>query len=300
VTLHNTNWKSDSLATAVEISQATLHLGGSAILWDSVVFSYGPLTGTATLQIPVSCEALVECPPALNLQFVTLDAASLQSALLGAHKQGTLLSSVIARLSPSSLPPWPTFEGTVETDSLVLGPVTLHNVNATLRVSPTDAAFKSLYAELLGGQVHATGTLTKGEKPVYSLEAQFQQLSPPAVCQLFELKCTGASFEGNGKIELSGFTDKDLASSAKGQLHFDWKQGSIPGRTASSAAPLPPALVRFDHWSADADIDNGAVTLKQNQVQQGSRKSTVDSSIILGDPLKVTFAAPESDTASKP
>ncbi len=30
VTLHNANWKTDALPTAVEISQATLHLGGGA------------------------------------------------------------------------------------------------------------------------------------------------------------------------------------------------------------------------------------------------------------------------------
>ena len=52
VTLHNANWKTDTLPTAVEIAQATLHLGGGASVWDPVVFAYGPLKGTARVEFP--------------------------------------------------------------------------------------------------------------------------------------------------------------------------------------------------------------------------------------------------------
>ena len=38
--------------------------------------------------------------PTVNLEFADLDAAELQTALLGAQKKGTLLSTVIARLTP--------------------------------------------------------------------------------------------------------------------------------------------------------------------------------------------------------
>ena len=48
----------------------------------------------------------------------TLDAAELQTTLLGAEKKGTLLSTVIARLTPSSTHAWPALQGTVKADSL--------------------------------------------------------------------------------------------------------------------------------------------------------------------------------------
>lgn len=299
VTLHNDNWRSDSLATAVQISKATLHLGGSSIVWDPVLFHYGPLDGTATLKIPSTCEAPTECVPTLDLQFDTLDVSELQSTLLGEHKEGTLLSSVIARLTPSSTPKWPVFAGTVKADSLILGPVTLENATAALRISSTDATITDLDAELLGGGVHVTGTVTGGEKPAYSFEAQFQHVSPPTLCELIELKCTGTGIDGSGKIELAGLTDKDLTFSAKGQLHFDWQQGSIFGRTIASETPLPSAIARFNHWAADADIADGVVTLKQNQLKTGSHKFSVEAEVSLGDPLKVTFAAPKSGAVAK-
>ena len=109
VTLHNANWKTDALPTAVEISQATLHLGGGASVWDSVAFAYGPLKGTARMEIPVCSAAGEPCPPTVNLEFTELDAAELQTTLLGSEKKGTLLSTVIARLTPSSAHTWPAF-----------------------------------------------------------------------------------------------------------------------------------------------------------------------------------------------
>ncbi len=299
VTLHNANWKSGALSTAVQISEATLHLGGKELRWDPVAFSYGLLKGTATLQIPATCEAPVECPPTLNLDFTTLDSAELQSTLLGAQKPGTLLSNVIARFTSSSAPVLPNFQGTVKAESLVLGPVTFRNVVVAIHMTQSAAEFTSIDAGLFSGQIYATGKLTSGVKPNYSFEGQFQKLSPPEVCQLLSLQCTGGSFNGDGKIDLAGFTGKDLASSAKGVVHFDWRQGAFSSRSVSTSAPLPPVLARFDHWTADAEIADGAVTLKENKVQQGSRKSPVEASVTFGDPPKVTFVAPKPSTLSK-
>jgi uncharacterized protein involved in outer membrane biogenesis len=299
VTLRNANWKSGSFPTAVLLSQATLHLDAKELRWDPVAFSYGMVKGIATLRIPAACEAPQHCPPTLDLQFATLDAAELQTTLLGEQKSGTLLSTVIARFSPSSTPEWPAFEGTVKADSLILGPITLHNAVAELHVTPDTAEFTSFGAELFNGQIDATGKLKKGDKPSYSFEGQFQKLSPPAVCQLLGLQCTGASIDGNGKVDLAGFTGEDLGLLAKGNVHFDWRQGAFSAHAASPAATLPAPLTRFDHWTADAQIANGAVTLNENQVRQGSRKSAVEAVVTFGDPPRVNFAAPKPAALSK-
>jgi len=298
VTLHNATWKSDALAAPVQISEATLYLGGTDIHWGSVAFSYGALKGTAALTIPATCEAPEQCPPILNIQFPVLDAAEMQSTILGAQKPGTLLSTLIARITPSSKSAWPELEGTVKADSLILGPVTLHNAVIALRLAQSAAEFKSVDAELLNGEIHATGKLTRADKPAYSFEGQFQKLNPSALCQLLSLQCTGGSFDGSGKIDLSGFTDKDLASSAKGILHFEMRQGAFSGSDAS-AAPVPLALTHFDHWTGDAEIENGSVTLKENKVQRGKRESTIQATIPFGDPLNVAFGTPKPPSISQ-
>jgi hypothetical protein len=319
VTLHNANWKADFLANHVLISQAALHVGGGELRWDPVVFSYGPVKGTASLSLPANCDATPPCLPHFQVRFGALDANTLQEAILGAREKGTLLSTLIARLrpsNPSSAPAWPRLEGTVQADSLILGPVTLREATATLRVLPTGAEITGLDAGLLGGRVHGSGVLrtagTGQGKPNYTLEGQFEKLNPAAVGQLLGLRFSGGSFNADGKIELSGFTDKDLADSVKGALDFDWRYGAVslpagthgrevtesPAALAKSAS-VPPALAHFDRWTAEAQIADGLITLKRNQVQRGFHKQAVEAKLTLGNPPKVTFAAPKETQAKK-
>ena len=154
-------------------------------------------------------------------------------------------------------------------------------------------------AALLGGRIHGTGAYhaaaTARDKPSYALEAQFDKLSPPALGQLLGLRFSGGTFDANGKIELSGFTGDDLAASAKGALHFDWLHGTV---TAAKGV-VPQSLARFDRWTADAEIANGALTLKENQVMRGAHTMPVQVSITLADPPKAAFTTPKLTPAKR-
>ncbi len=299
VTLHDANWKTDALASAVEIPEATLHLGGGDMIWDPVAFEYGPLKGTARVEIPACAEADRPCLPTVDVNFSTLDAAELQTTLLGSEKKGTLLATMIAQLTPSSAHPWPQFQGTVKADSLDLGSVTLEDFQADIKMSREAAEIASVDAGLLGGQLHMTGKVENNDKPGYSFEGQFTKLSATDLCALFELKCTGASFDGDGKLDLVGFAGDELAKSAKGTLHFDWKKGAIAARDGKSTDAVPLLLTQFDHWAGDAAIGDGSVTLKENRVQQGAHKGSVSASIRFGDPPTVDFAPAKGAAALK-
>ena len=286
ITLHNANWKTDALPTAVQIPEAVLHLNGGSRTWDPIAFVYGPLKGTARVVLPV-CDPDQECFPTVSIDFPALDAAELQATLLGSEKSSTLLSSVISRLTPSSEHKWPAFQGLLKAEAFFVGPITLQNASADLKVSPTGAELTSLDAELLGGQVHITGKIEHGDKPSYSLDGQAEEVSPVELCHLLEIKCSGQGINGTGKVQLKGFTGADLATSAKGTLHFEWKKGAI---TASDAAnTVSSALTRFDRWSGDAEIANSAVTLSQNEIKTGARTATAKATISFGTPPKVVF-----------
>lgn len=297
VTLHNANWKTDSLLLAVQISQATLHLSGGTVDWDPIAFVYGPLKGIARVQIPSVCAQEEHCVPVIDLDLPTLDAAELQSTLLGSAKSGTLLSTVIARLSPSSRN-WPAFQGTLKAGSLVLGPVTLQSFAADLKVNADVANINGIDAGLLGGRIHLTGKVENGDKPTYTLDGTVQNLDPAELCRIVALKCTGAAFDGDGSIELTGYDAKDLASSAKGKVHFEWKKGSVSEPSASSDA-TPAMLAHFDDWTADAEIANNAMTLKSNQVLQGRRSTSMNASISFTDPPKINLGPAKRAASSK-
>ena len=300
VALHNVNWRADYLANHVQIAQGTLHLAAGAQLWDPVVFAYGPVKGTATLRLPLDCVEPQPCVPSFTVRFGSIDAGALQAAILGAREPGTVLSTLIARLSPvNAAPAWPELNGTVTADSLVLGPVTLQDAAATVHVTSTGVEIAGLDARLLGGQMHVSGSLTTAtgqSKPAYTLQAHFDKLKPAQVGQLLGQHWSGADFIADGKIALSGFTAPDLAASAKGILHFDWRRGAID---AGPVAGFPAQLARFDRWTADAAIANAALVLGQNQVEQGSRKQPVEATLTLADPPRATFAQPKETQAKR-
>ena len=291
ISLHNANWKIDTLPAVVQIPQAVLHLNGGTRTWDPIAFVFGPLKGTARLVIP-TCDPDQECLPTVILDFPTLDAAELQRTLLGSEKKGNLLSSVISKITSTSPDhKWPAFQGMLKAESFILGPVTLENATADVKVAPAQAELTSLDAELLGGNIHLTGRVENGDKPLYSLQGQAEGIEPSEFCRVLDFKCAGRPIDATGKVELAGFTDTDLGSSAKGALHFDWRKGAVMGRTTETGDPVPASLSRFDQWIADAKIENNSVAIGENKIQTGKRTNTVKATVTLGVPPTVAFGA---------
>jgi AsmA family len=301
VLMHDAQWKSDFLAQPVVISAATLHLGGGQIRWDPVDFSYGAVTGTASLTVPISCTGRDSCRPHFNLDLGRLDAAQLEAAILGGEKKGTLLSSLLKRLHPPSAPPWPELEGEVGAQSLELGPVELDQPAVELHITPTGAEITNLQGALLGGRVKGSGTIIRPvsdeDQPAFTFQCQFVDLNPSSVGRLIDQRWSGGTLNGNGKVELAGYSDRDLAGSAKGTLRLAWRRGAVIPMTAGAGGPDsadPPAvLAHFDLWTAEATIGDNQITLGENQVRQGSRRGTIEATLTFGDPPSVQYASAE-------
>jgi len=103
----------------------------------------------------------------------------------------------------------------------------------------------------------------------------------------------GGTFDANGTIELSGYTGDDLAGSAKGTMHFEWRHGAVAGAADKQ-------LARFDRWTGDAAIAGGKLVLGQNEVAQGGTKHTVEAAVTLAEPPKISFGTAKTPQAKKP
>ena len=287
IAVKNANWKSDYLANHVEIAQATLHLEESALRWDPVEFSYGPIKGTATINIPQNCVPEAEpsnCAPDFAVNFGQLDASTMEAALLGAREKGTMLSDLIDRLHPAAAPNWPVLNGSVTADSVLLGPVRLDKASATVKFAADHADVLNLKGTLLGGQLQGDGTVSWAEndqkQPTYSISAHCDKLNVTEVGELLGQRWSGGGLSVDGKVDLAGFSDEDLAKSAKGALHFVWSRGTMPVGAAS----------RFDSWSGAAQIGDNGVTLGDNEVNTNGRKQALEGSVAFGAPAKMKLA----------
>jgi hypothetical protein len=297
VNIRNANWKSDALANVVTISEGILQINAEKQVWGPLVFQYGPVKGIANFEPVPICASGEECPPQLGLQFSELDAAALQAALLGAREQGTVFSSLVARFTQSSAPVWPRVNGTINASTLVLGPVRLQNATISARILSTGAELTSIEAGLFNGQIHATGKLINADKPKYSFEGTFAEMTGSTMCQFLALQCSGGTIEGNGKVTLSGFAEADLSATASGMVHFDWRRGMFRG---NQDVQIPKSLSRFDHWSGDGVISSGAVRFKQSAVRLGVHSTDADAAITFGNPPIVKVAQVNETPASEP
>lgn len=293
IVFREANWKPPFLANAVLIRQATLHLENGGMRWDPVDFTYGSVKGSATLAFAAVCDPPDTCVPQFTAHFPTLDMADLQGALLGARDKTTLLSALLDRFKSSAAPAWPQADGIIQADTLVAGPFAFTNVSAEVKLAAAEADLTSFDATSLGGNVTGAATLQAGGQPQYSLNATFTGQKPALVGSLLGMKWSGGQFSGSGKLQMSGYTDKDLASSAKGTVSFSWNHGAV-------AAPgMPAALAHFDRWTGDVAIADGGLKLGSNQLLRSGRKSTIHATATFGVPAKVDFrstAAAKSST----
>ena len=318
-TLHNTKFTADALMNPVEIASATLRLDPSGINWDAVNFTYGTLKGTATFAQsciaphctnsatnpapnsatpqPTSLATILNTaaePAHFTLKFDALDVTAIQASLLGAHDRGTMLSNLLARLRPEKQLAWPKLQGTIQAESVTLGPIILTSPRMDLTLEGAKATVTNFDSGLLGGTTHATGTFEfTDNKPHYDLTIATTNIKPSALTQLFSQTLTGSPININGQLKLTGFTPAELTSSATGTLHFDWKNGSLTIPASTIPANLGKSLSRFDHWTGDAIISSGLITLTTNQLTTAKKSTTINATISLSTPTKLTLTTPK-------
>ena len=259
------------------------------------------MKGTATLSLPTVCSEPQPCAPQFQVQFGALDAAVIQTAFLGAHERSTLLSTLIDRLRSSTPPSWPRLDGTVKAESLILGPVTLHEPAATIATLANGAEITAFDASLLGGHIHGTGTIhtaaSAQDKPSYDFEGQFEKLSPQAVGQLLGLRLLRRRLRRQRQDRTRRLHGQ--RPGRIGQWHAPLRVAAWDRRRILRLSLLPPALAHFDRWTADAEIANGVLTLKDNQVKRGVRTVSLQATVTLAIPPKIVSSAPKPMRAKR-
>ncbi|MBT9332122.1 AsmA family protein [Paracidobacterium acidisoli] len=289
VELKNIRIRTSFLPDPLQIPSATLTLEPGAVVWNnaSAVFHGIPVHGSVSFQTSCAAAGTGPCPIGFSLETNTLDAAALQSALLGAGAHGELLDAILAHVG-SQHHMWPVLNGSVRVAALEIGDMALHNVAASVSIADTNVHIASLDAEAFGGTMHAVGSLNAGTpRPVWKLDVQLTGVHGAEASSLFHERWGAGTLNADVQFTALGFTEDNLTSSATGDFHFDWRNGTLP-TAGTTALPLP----HFDHWTGEGTIGNSRLTLTRSQLSHGSRSATILGTVTFARQVDLNAVAP--------
>jgi len=267
-TLRNASYQAQFLPDPVEIPSAQAILTPAQIVWNPVSIVFHKLPATLSITTPIPCAD--PCIREFSLVTPQLDAAALQSTLMGAGEHGEFLQQILSRLDRNKVQ-WPALNGNIHTAVLNLGPLALHDASTSLHIEGRTVRFTSIDGHALNGLLHATGTMdVTGSAPKYSLDAQLLHANAGGLTSLGQDDTTSGVVSANAHVELAGYSGSDLATSAHGTFHWDWTNGKL------DSASLPP---HFDHWSADGTIEKTRLVIGQSQITQGPLRQAVSGTI---------------------
>jgi len=268
--LKNAKYQAGFLPEPVEIVAAQAALSPTQIVWNPVSIVFHKIPATLSVTAPIPCSAPT-CVREFSLSTPQLDAAALQSAVMGAGERGEFLQQILARLDRNKIQ-WPALNGTVRAATFTLGPLTLHDASGEIHIEGRHIQFKSIEAHSLNGILQANGTMdATASTPHYSFDAQLLHASATGLAALWHEPPLSGTISATTHLELSGYSTDDLAQSAQGTFHWDWTQGTTN--------LVPAALTHFDHWSADGSIRNEQLIFDQSQIVRGPVRQTVSGTI---------------------
>ena len=147
--LQHAQAKLDWLPEPVEIASAAAEFGGDRVRWSNMSVSVNGIAVRGSADAALRCNETDVCPMHFNLDIPNLDAATMQSALLGAGRHGELLETILAQVERQTSS-WPAMSGQAQVESFALGTLALHNARVSLSVQDHQVKIASLDAAALG------------------------------------------------------------------------------------------------------------------------------------------------------
>jgi hypothetical protein len=259
--LQNARAKLEWLPEPVVIASAGADFGDGRIRWSNASVSVNGIAIRGSADAPLACEGVAVCTAHFNVEVPELDAATLQSALLGAGRHGELLESILAQVQ-RPVAAWPAMSGEAHVGVFSVGALELHDVRSLLSVQDHRLEVTSLDAAALGGSVHTAGSVEASGSPRYGFSATWSGIDVSRLAALFQEKWPAAGrMDGGADLKLQGYAAQDLASSAQGTFHWRWTDGALTSPGSEDASSLTWSSNHFNQWNAIGTVANSTLTL---------------------------------------
>jgi hypothetical protein len=282
------------LREPIEIGSATAQLDGSTVTWANASVSVKGIAAEGSASYPATCANPGGCGAQVNMDFPTLNAGDLESALLGRGEHG-VLEEILSRVE-SPAPGWPALNGTVHAGVLTIANLRLKNASASIAVKDHRLRILSLDASGLGGSAHATGSVEAAQGgPQYALKVTWSGVKLAQAGELFRENWGTGSVDGQMNLTLEGAGNPASTATGKFQWLVNGKWGGSwgLGERRVEQGTQPAAM----HWAGAGMIAHEALTLTKGPAQGTigfNRKLNLDwTGVPQGSRRGKTMTAPE-------
>lgn len=275
--VEHTQVKPGWLPEPIAIATATAQFTPDAITWANASISVNGIAAKGSASYPVTCADPAGCPAQISIDFPNLNAAALQSALIGAGRHGEFLEAILSRVE-SPAPPWPALNGTVHAGTLSIGALRLSNATASITVRDRRLNLLSLDGRALGGSAHASGSIQPAsDGPQYALDLTWTGVKLADAGILFHENWGPGTMDGHARLNLHGYSG--LASTATGD--FRWIVNGRWGGEWGGATEAEPLLLSTrqtlsrSHKSGPQWAASGTIADQSVSVTSGPARGTI-------------------------
>jgi AsmA family len=315
--LHSVRAAVRGLNGPVEIASAKVSLGELETKVEAISASVAGTQWTGSLSLPRRCPVAQACPFGFDLHADEISTEQLNEWLNpNPPKRPWYRFSAAAPQSGQSFLARIRATGTLTANRIVIRDLVATRVAASVDLAQGKLRMSDLRGEVWGGKHRGEWRADFTVKPPkYSGNGVLDGITLAQLAEaMHDNWITGTAY-AKYQIELAGFSSAELVSSAKGDLHFDMRDGALPHLTLTT---VPLRVRRFTGLLAvhqgDVDLQQAilesptasyAVTGKASMsrkldfklVQEGSPGLMVTGS--LSDPRVAPVHRPETQAALK-
>jgi AsmA protein len=270
------------IAGPVQIHSAQVALAGNQVLFHNLTAQIGKSVFTGEAQLPRRCDDVASCVSRFDVQADTVNVEELNTLLNPRMKRHPWYrffgsggeASALAKMRAS---------GRVAVKRLQLGQLAATKASAEFTLDSGRLTLTKINAELLGGtqsgQWQADFT---GDEPVYSGSGTVANIAAGQLAGITHAALGTGVINGAYQIKMSGWTGREIWSSAGADSDFDWRNG-LWRNVQLGHAPL-----QFSDFAGHIVLKDGSFQISTSKMQSSGGAFAVAGSI-KGSELALQF-----------
>jgi hypothetical protein len=275
--IHSARAEVPGIASPVHLQSAQVELADNKVLFHNLTAQIGKSVFTGEAQFPRRCNDVASCASGFNVQADTINVEELNTLFNPRMKRQPWYkffgsggeASALAKMRAS---------GQIAAKRLLLGQLTASKVSAEFTLDSGHLALTRTSAELLGGsqkgQWQADFT---GDRPVYSGSGTVANLAATQLAGIVRAALGSGTVNGTYQIKMSGWTSRELWSSASAASDFDWRNG-LWRNVQLGRMPL-----QFSDFAGHIALQEGSFQISAGKMRSGVGTYALDGSIKGGE-----------------